>query len=81
MALFDQKVIDGLVNFTATIAKAFATVSGFVDKTFVDGLVNLVSNTVIATGGQLRKIQTGRIQNYLYAAMAGVLVLMIWKML
>ncbi|HKX12023.1 MAG TPA: NADH-quinone oxidoreductase subunit L [bacterium] len=81
MAGFDSKVIDGLVNLSATITKAFAKVTGFVDNFYVDGLVNLVSDTVIAAGGQLRKIQTGRIQNYLYAAMAGVLVLMIWKLL
>jgi len=80
LAAFDQVVIDGFVNSLARMTKALSVVTGFVDKTFVDGLVNLVSDTVIFTGGQLRKIQTGRIQNYLYAAMAGVLVLMIWKL-
>jgi hypothetical protein len=28
----------------------------------------------------LRRIQTGRVQNYLYVAMAGVVLMMIWKL-
>ncbi len=80
LAAFDQLVIDGFVNFLGKCTRALSTISGFFDKTFVDGAVNLVSDTTIAAGGQLRKIQTGRIQNYLYVAMAGVLVLMIWKL-
>ncbi len=80
LATFDQVVIDGFVNWTAKATRALSTVSGFFDSTYVDGLVNLVSDTVVYAGGQLRKLQTGRIQNYLYAAMAGVLVLMIWKL-
>jgi len=80
LAAFDQVVIDGFVNFTATAVKALSTVAGFVDRFYVDGVVNLVSDTVVFAGGQLRKVQTGRIQNYLYVAMAGVLVLMVWKL-
>lgn len=80
LATFDQVVIDGFVNFIAKCVRALSIVSGFFDKSYVDGLVNLVSDTTLFAGGQLRKIQTGRIQNYLYVAMAGVLVLMIWKL-
>ncbi len=80
MAAFDDKVIDGLVNLTGTITRITSKVSGFFDNTFVDGLVNLVATVIFFMGGRLRKIQTGRIQNYLYVAMAGVLIFMIWKM-
>jgi NADH-quinone oxidoreductase subunit L len=80
MAAFDNKVIDGLVNFSAVVVRKLSDVSGFVDNTFVDGLVNLLADTVRFTGAQLRKVQTGLVQNYLYLAMAGVIVLMIWKL-
>jgi len=81
LAAFDSIVIDGFVNLTGRITRAFAKVSGFVDNSFVDGTVNLVADATLGAGSQLKKLQTGRIQNYLYAVMAGVLVMMIWKLL
>jgi len=80
LSAFDSIVIDGFVNFTSVAVRQFSKVMGFMDSTFVDGLVNLTANTVLFTGSQVRRLQTGRIQNYLYGAMAGVVLLMIWKM-
>jgi len=80
LATFDQVVIDGFVNFAGLAVRTTSKVAGFVDSTFVDGVVNLTADSVIAAGGQLRRLQTGRVQNYLYGAMAGVILLMIWKM-
>jgi len=79
-ALFDGQVIDGFVNFTAKAVRMLSKVTGFFDGAFVDGLVNLTGTAVSFTGAQLRRFQTGRVQNYLYVAMAGVLVMMIWKL-
>jgi NADH-quinone oxidoreductase subunit L len=81
MAAFDQIVIDGFVNLTGTIVRWISKITGFVDNFYVDGAVNLTANSMLFAGSQLRKVQTGRIQNYLYGAMAGVLVLMIWKLI
>jgi NADH-quinone oxidoreductase subunit L len=80
LAAFDLKVVDGLVNFSGLVVRITSKVSGFFDNGFVDGLVNLTAETVRAAGAQLRRAQTGRIQNYLYVAMAGVVVMMIWKL-
>ena len=80
LSAFDGTIIDGFVNLTGKVTRKASQVSAFVDSTFVDGMVNLTGNTVKFSGKQLRKAQTGRIQNYLYVAMAGVLVLMIWKL-
>jgi NADH-quinone oxidoreductase subunit L len=80
MATFDNVVVDGLVNFVALVIRKLSDVSGFADNTFVDGLVNLLANTVRFSGAQLRKAQTGFVQNYLYLAVAGVIALMIWKL-
>ncbi|HCU25705.1 MAG TPA: NADH-quinone oxidoreductase subunit L [Deltaproteobacteria bacterium] len=81
LAAFDNIVIDGFVNFLGTATRITSKVTGFFDNAYIDGLVNGLSRSVIAAGGQLRKLQTGRIQNYLYVAMAGVLVLMLWKLI
>jgi NADH-quinone oxidoreductase subunit L len=72
---FDAKVIDGGVNAVAVVARFICNISAAVDKYLVDGAVNLVADGVIQTGHRLRRVQTGRIQTYLYAAVAGVLVL------
>jgi len=38
--------------------------------------VNAMANGIIATGERLRRVQTGRIQTYLYAAVAGALIVL-----
>ncbi len=80
LANFDNMVIDGFVNFTGVVVRAGSKVSGFFDNSFVDGLVNLTAYSVKKGGAELRRLQTGRVQNYLYIAMAGVLLMMIWKL-
>ncbi|NIM20633.1 MAG: NADH-quinone oxidoreductase subunit L [Candidatus Latescibacteria bacterium] len=64
--IFDNLVIDGLVNGTAFFTKIFSFVTGLFDNSFIDGLVNAVANIVTATGQRLRVIQSGQIQGYLY---------------
>ncbi|MDX1386653.1 MAG: NADH-quinone oxidoreductase subunit L, partial [bacterium] len=80
LSWFDNKIVDGLVNFTARAIRSLSKVSGFSDNTFVDGLVNLIAKVVNAAGAKLRTVQTGLVQNYLYIAVAGVIALMIWKL-
>ena len=81
MSLFDQKVVDGLVNFAGSAVRFSSKVAGFTDNRWVDGMVNLVGNGVSYAGSKLRKAQTGLVQNYLYIAVAGVIALMIWRLL
>src|SRR5205085_7406440 len=65
MYWFDQHVIDGVVNGVAYLSKA---VAGFVydviDQKVVDGAVNGAGFTAEESGGILRYIQTGRVQQY-----------------
>jgi len=77
MAGFDTYVVDGIVNGTAILTRATASINGFIDKLFVDGAVNLVGNTLIAGGQRLRKLQTGQVQQYLYVLGAGVTIIII----
>jgi NADH-quinone oxidoreductase subunit L len=74
LAIFDGTVIDGLVNGVAAVGRFICNVEGAFDRYLVDGAVNLVADSVIRLGRQFRRLQTGRIQHYLYAAVAGALV-------
>jgi NADH-quinone oxidoreductase subunit L len=74
LAAFDASVIDGTVNGVARAVRFFCDIQGAVDKYLVDGAVNFVADGVIQAGNRLRRMQTGRIQTYLYAAVAGALV-------
>ncbi|MCP5468753.1 MAG: NADH-quinone oxidoreductase subunit L, partial [Deltaproteobacteria bacterium] len=80
LAIFDQKVIDGFVNFCGAAVRMASKVFAFIDRDFVDGLVRFTGYSVRFTGSKLRRVQTGLVQNYLYVAAAGVMVLMLWKL-
>ncbi len=53
-------------------------VVGWVDRYLVDGLVNLASAWTLRWGDRLRRIQTGRAQDYLYGVAFGVLLVIVW---
>ncbi len=77
LAWFDLHTIDGVVNLVATFAVLDARLSGAFDSYVVDGLVNLASNSTLAVGGRLRRLQTGSINGYLYGILAGVMVILL----
>ncbi len=70
---FDRRVVDGAVTGVAWLGRLVCNLEGAFDKYVVDGMVNAIADGALAGGQQLRKLQTGRIQNYLYAAVAGAL--------
>jgi NADH-quinone oxidoreductase subunit L len=76
-AWFDANVVDGLVNLFGLVSKGVAWINGAIDKYLVDGAVNLVAEGVITGGRNLRRIQTGRINHYLFAVTAGVVVIVL----
>lgn len=78
---FDQKIIDGVVNAMASLGVFWSAVSGWWDWFFVDGVVNVVADSTIATGKKLRKIHTGHIQHYFYILVLGVIILIVWRIL
>lgn len=81
LARFDQTVVDGFVNATGSLGILWSKISGWFDWTFVDGSVNAVANSAIAAGKNVRKIQTGKIQHYFYIAIAGLIALIVWRIL
>lgn len=75
MGIFDNKIIDGIVNLTAYITRGFGYFIGHFDNIVVDGLVNLMANLTAVSGAVLRKVQTGRVQSYVVMVLLGIIVL------
>ena len=72
---FDKWVIDGLVNASGVAMRVVAWVVGKVDEIVVDGLINALSEGTLEAGSRLRRVQTGRIQSYIYGILTGGVVL------
>jgi NADH-quinone oxidoreductase subunit L len=77
LSWIDTRVVDGLVNLAGWVGRTLGLLQGLIDHWLVDGLVNLVGDAVIRAGGEIRRIQTGRIQSYLYGAIAGCALLLV----
>jgi NADH-quinone oxidoreductase subunit L len=65
LSLFDNKIVDGLVNFTAKITNIWGFIVGKFDNLVVDGAVNLLAWKVGFWGKIGRKMQTGTVQTYI----------------
>ena len=74
---FDQKIIDGIVNAVATVGRAIAYADAAFDQKVVDGAVNLLADGFLHGGAKLRRLQSGRIQTYLFGALAGAIAFVI----
>jgi NADH-quinone oxidoreductase subunit L len=81
LAWFDGHILDWLVNFAGTLGRGVAQVDNLIDKYFVDGAVNALAAVTVEGGRALRHIQTGRIQTYLYGALAGGLAVILLNFL
>jgi NADH-quinone oxidoreductase subunit L len=55
----------------------FSRLVGWIDRYFVDGILNVLSAWTLMAGAGLRRIQSGRAQDYLYGIALGVLALMV----
>ncbi|RIK08928.1 MAG: NADH-quinone oxidoreductase subunit L [Acidobacteria bacterium] len=74
----NQKIIDGVVNGVGVMTrKALAEATYWLDQTVVDGFVNDVANEAGEAGGALRRIQTGKAQQYVAVAVVATAVLVI----
>ncbi len=56
----------------------FSRLIGWVDRYLVDGVLNFLSAWTLRGGDLLRRIQSGRPQDYVYGVAFGVLLLLIW---
>ena len=77
LSWFDGHVIDWIVNLMGTLASGVAQISNLIDKYLVDGAVNGLSELILAGGREIRKTQTGRINNYVLGVVVGIVILVI----
>ncbi len=72
---FDTLIIDGAVNGTGWLTRGTSFVSGKFDTIVIDGLVNLIAYVSGFFGLMFRKVQTGKVQTYVFFAVGSVLIL------
>jgi NADH-quinone oxidoreductase subunit L len=63
------------------LTKVFSWFIGLFDLKVIDGMVNGVADGVFAWGRQFRKIQTGKVQNYLLGLVTVALVLIFVRLI
>jgi NADH-quinone oxidoreductase subunit L len=69
---------DIYVALYRSVLLAFSRLVGWVDRYLVDGLLNVVSAWTLEGGDGLRRMQTGKVQDYVFAVGFGLLALMAW---
>ncbi len=71
-------VIDGVVNMVGALCQGLAAlVYGGIDQRGIDGVVHGVSMGASGMGGLVRRIQSGRVQQYAGLLVAGLLLLVV----
>jgi hypothetical protein len=68
-AWVDANVVDGAVNLSGAESRFVGDASGDADQVVVDGAVNLAADVAEGAGAMVATAQTGRIRNYLAAAL------------
>jgi NADH-quinone oxidoreductase subunit L len=63
------------------IILGFSRLIGWIDRYFVDGILNALTALTLRAGDSLRHIQSGRAQDYVYGVAFGVLLLFVWAQL
>ena len=76
LAWFDNNIIDGIVNGSASVTKAFSNFSGKFDNVVVDGLVNFMAYLSAFVGLIFRKFQTGKVQTYIVLVIFSLVILL-----
>jgi len=77
IARFDTNVVDGMVNLVGWLMGRFGQFDAWIDSTFVDGAVNGIGGAVNAGAQGLKRLQSGRIQNYAFGLVAGLMTILV----
>jgi len=73
-AKFDDKIVDGAVNGTAKVGLYISRLSRWFDDNIVDGAVDGTAYISDLLGSRLRRVQTGKIENYIAFLLVGILI-------
>ena len=71
----DRTIIDGILHGSCRVTVDASRLDRRFDESVIDGLVNLLGNTVYKIGDSVRNIQTGRLRQYVMFIAVGVLVM------
>jgi NADH-quinone oxidoreductase subunit L len=69
---FDLNRIDGAVNFSSRLTAKFSFLIGWEDVKIVDGAVNGLADIFKRWGAGIQRLQTGKVQHYLYSVVLGI---------
>ena len=76
IALFDNKIVDGMVNGSAFITRNFSAFTGKFDNIVVDGFVNMTAYFSGLFGLFFRRFQNGKVQSYIMFAVFSIIILL-----
>ncbi|NJD23758.1 MAG: NADH-quinone oxidoreductase subunit L, partial [Melioribacter sp.] len=80
LSWFDNKIVDGIVNGSATVTRFASRMSGWFDTFVVDGFVNFTAFFSGFVGLSFRRLQTGKVQTYIvFVVFAIIILLMFFK--
>ena len=71
----DRGIIDRIIDGVAWTARQLAGIDAWIDRTLVDGLVNATANATWNAGLELKKLQTGRLRQYVMFIVVGTVAL------
>lgn len=74
MYWFDSKIVDGIVNGSASLTHALSTFIGGFDKYVIDGLVNFMAYLSGFFGLLFRRVQTGKVQTYIVLVIFSIII-------
>jgi NADH-quinone oxidoreductase subunit L len=77
VAAVDKQGIDWLADSLARGVRAVSSLDDWIDRTFVDGLVNFTARGTYATGLWLRRFQTGQLRQYVMLIVIGTVALFV----
>jgi NADH:ubiquinone oxidoreductase subunit 5 (subunit L)/multisubunit Na+/H+ antiporter MnhA subunit len=73
----DRGVIDRLIDGIAWSARQLAGFDAWIDRNLVDGLVNATATATWNAGLELKKLQTGRLRQYVMFIVVGTVALFV----
>jgi NADH-quinone oxidoreductase subunit L len=76
----DRNWIDGILHFTAYTQVTIAHFIAWIDKYIVDGLANGMAWLSGLIGSFTRSFQGGKIQLYIFWAMAGIIIFLFFAL-
>lgn len=77
LSWFDSRIIDGIVNGSASVTKVISRISGLFDTFVIDGFVNFTAFVSGFIGLNFKKLQTGKVQTYIVFVVFAIIIIVL----